>query len=74
MNPEKTYAKFIEPNASLISVGRKLDGCDCIVIDKKENELTVELCDYHTKTVKDGSTKYVSPLQLPAKPISSFGE
>ncbi len=66
---EKTIAKFIEPNANLCQIGRKFDNCDCIVIDKNDSELIVELCEYHSKTTREGSIKYISPCIFPVKPL-----
>lgn len=68
MNPKKTYAKFYEPLSEHIPIGRKFDGCDCIVFAKNSEEITVELCDYHIKSVKEGNVKYLHPIQTPAYP------
>lgn len=74
MKPDKTYAKFYELKAEYIEIGRKFDGCECIVFSKDGDTITVELCDYHTKSVKEGSVKYIHPLQEPTYPENTIGK
>ena len=71
---EKTLARSYEPRAKYLEIGRKYDGCDCVIVAKTDNEIITELCDYHVKTVKDGSIKYISPCIEPAHPMTEFGE
>jgi len=71
---DKCYVKMHCDYTKHLKVGMKFTDCDCLITSIHENEISVELCNPHSKSVKEGTIKHIEPMPQPAYPSMEIAE